>query len=71
MSTVDAVVALVLAGLAAVAVIVIGSLGVRVTRSTDDFLAASRTVRSRGERGGDRRAVAVGRRRSWGSPGSC
>ncbi len=47
MSTVDAVVALVLAGLAAVAVIVIGSLGVRVTRSTDDFLAASRTVRSR------------------------
>ena len=47
MSTADVVVALVLAGLAAVAVIVIGSLGVRVTRSTDDFLAASRTVRSR------------------------
>ena len=47
MSGVDTVVALVLAGLAAVAVIAIGSLGVRVTRSTDDFLAASRTVRSR------------------------
>ncbi|MCD2193269.1 cation acetate symporter [Actinomycetospora endophytica] len=47
MSTAAAVVALVLAGLTAVAVIVIGSLGVRVTRSTDDFLAASRTVRSR------------------------
>ncbi len=47
MSTTGAVVALVVAGLAAVAVIVIGSLGVRVTRSTDDFLAASRTVRSR------------------------
>ncbi|MDL5154730.1 cation acetate symporter [Actinomycetospora termitidis] len=47
MSTVDSVVALVLFGLAAVAVIAIGSLGVRVTRSTDDFLAASRTVRSR------------------------
>jgi Na+(H+)/acetate symporter ActP len=46
-TTADVVVALVLAGLAAVAVIVIGSLGVRVTRSTDDFLAASRTVRSR------------------------
>jgi Na+(H+)/acetate symporter ActP len=46
-STTGAVVALVVAGLAAVAVIVIGSLGVRVTRSTDDFLAASRTVRSR------------------------
>ncbi len=47
MSAPGTVVALVLAGLAAVAVIVIGSLGVRVTRSTDDFLAASRTVRSR------------------------
>lgn len=47
MSVPGTVVALVLAGLAAVAVIVIGSLGVRVTRSTDDFLAASRTVRSR------------------------
>lgn len=47
MSTAGSVVALVLAGLAAVAVIVIGSLGLRVTRSTDDFLAASRTVRSR------------------------
>jgi Na+(H+)/acetate symporter ActP len=43
----DTVLALALAGLAAVAVVVIGSLGVRVTRSTDDFLAASRTVRSR------------------------
>lgn len=47
MSTAGVVVALVVAGLAAVAVIAIGSLGVRVTRSTDDFLAASRTVRSR------------------------
>jgi Na+(H+)/acetate symporter ActP len=47
MSAAGSVTALVLAGLAAVAVIVIGSLGVRVTRSTDDFLAASRTVRSR------------------------
>ncbi|WP_433800989.1 cation acetate symporter [Actinomycetospora sp. CA-084318] len=47
MSGSDSVVAVVLFGLAAVAVIAIGSLGVRVTRSTDDFLAASRTVRSR------------------------
>ena len=42
-----AVLALVLVGAVTVATIVVGSLGTRVARSTDDFLAASRTVGSR------------------------
>lgn len=47
LSGAEGVVALVAVVVVAVATVVIGSLGVRVARSTDDFLAASRTVGSR------------------------
>ena len=55
--------------LVALAAVLIGAFGIRLSRTTSDFYVASRTVSPAVERLRHRRRVPVGRVASWASPG--